>query len=118
MSTSARILGWTFLTVLTFITVCLIRYRLDPANLPVSLQRVGAFALFGFILAVGYPRHRWQVLAFTIAAAGVLEAAQMLDPSRHGRIADLAVKVTGGALGVTAAFALSRLPRLPTRARA
>lgn len=117
MSKLARILGWLLFAVLVFVTVCPITDRPHPEGMPVSLERIGAFALLGFVFAVGYPRHRWQVLAFTIAAAGLLEASQMLDPSRHARVTDFAVKAVGCTLGVVSAFALSCLRHLPAWAR-
>lgn len=118
MSKPARLLAWSLLAALALVTVCPIEYRPDPESVPAWLQRTGAFALLGFLFAAGYPRHRWQVLAFTVTAAGALEASQMLDTSRHGCIADFAVKAGGGVVGVIGAFASSRLSRLSAWIRA
>jgi hypothetical protein len=102
MPRHARALGWLFLAAVAFVTVCPIEYRPDPESIPVPLQRIGAFALLGALFATCYPRHRWQVCAFIVAAAAGLEVAQMLDPSRHGRVADFAEKALGGTLGSAA----------------
>jgi hypothetical protein len=99
MAQVARIAGWLVLATLVFVTLAPIGYR-PVTTAPVSLERFGSFALLGFLLAVGYPRHRWQILVLTLVAVGALEALQMLSPSRHGRVADLAVKAAGGGFGV------------------
>ena len=109
MPRHARTLGWLLLAAVAFVTICPIEYRPDPESIPVPLQRIGAFALLGALFAICYPRHRWQVCAFIVAAAGGLEAAQMLDPSRHGRVADFAEKALGGTLGAIGTEVLSRL---------
>ena len=110
MSKYVRALAWLLLVALVFVTVCPIEYRPHPRGFPVTLERLGAFALLGFLFAVGYPERRWQVCALIVIAAGVLEASQMLDPSRHGRVADFVVKAFGGTVGVIGAMVLSRLP--------
>jgi VanZ family protein len=92
------------------VTVCPIEYRPHPSGFLVSLEHFGAFALLGFLLAVGYSGRRWQICALIVIAAGMLEASQMLDPSRHGRVADFVVKAFGGTIGVVGAMVLSRLP--------
>jgi hypothetical protein len=111
MIKSARVLAWLLLAALVFVTVCPIEYRPHPPGFSVTLERLGAFALF----AVGYPRHRWQVGVLIVMAAGGLEASQMLDPSRHGRVADFAVKAVGAIMGVAGAFVISRLASRPAQ---
>ncbi|WP_245436104.1 VanZ family protein [Methylobacterium sp. V23] len=116
MIKSARALAWLLLVALVIVTVCPIEYRPHPPGFSVTLERLGAFALIGFLFAVGYPQHRWQACVLIVIAAGGLEASQMLDPSRHGRVADFAVKAVGGILGVAGAFVISRLASRPARA--
>jgi hypothetical protein len=101
MSKVIRIAGWVVLATLIFATLAPIEFR-PASTAPVSLDRFGSFALLGMLFALGYPQHRWQVLVLTLAAAGTLEALQMLSPSRHGRVADLVVKAAGGGFGVLA----------------
>ncbi len=109
----ARVLSVLLLAALVAVTVAPIGYR-PISGAPVSVERCGAFALLGFLLAVGYPRRRWQVFVFTLAAAGLLEILQMLQPSRHGRLADFAVKAAGCGLGGLLALALTSWPRPST----
>jgi hypothetical protein len=106
----ARIAAWLLLATLIFITVAPIEYRPVSAA-PVSLERFGAFAFLGLFLALGYPRHRWQVLVATLAAAGALEAMQMLSPSRHGRLADFVVKAAGSGFGIVGGFVVGGAQR-------
>lgn len=106
----ARILGWLLLAALIFVTVSPINLR-PISHAPVSLERAGAFAVLGFLFAYGYPRHRWRVLVLTVAAAGALELSQMVDPTRHGRVTDFAVKAVGGMFGNLAAAVLAYAPK-------
>lgn len=116
MSRTSRILGWLLLATLVFATLAPIGLRL-VSGAPVSLERFGAFAVLGFLFAFGYPKHRWQVTALVVLAAGGLEALQVVDPTRHGRVADFMVKATGGGVGVAVALGLALLPALGARAR-
>ncbi|KAB1071648.1 VanZ family protein [Methylobacterium planeticum] len=115
MSKASRILGWSLLAALVFVTVCPIGLR-PVSEAPVWLERFGAFALLGFLFALGYPKHRWQVLVLTAGAAGGLELLQVLQPSRHGRVPDFLVKVAGGCFGAAAALAVSFAQRLSAMA--
>ncbi|MER2264606.1 VanZ family protein [Methylobacterium oxalidis] len=112
MSAAARPLAWLLFAALLVVTLAPIGYRPVSAA-PVSLERFGAFALLGFLFAAGYPRRRWQVLALTLAAAGLLEILQMLQPTRHGRVADFAVKAAGCGLGGLAALAIAHRRKAP-----
>lgn len=107
MSKAARILGWLLLAALFIVTVCPIEGR-PVSHAPVSLERFGGFALLGFLFAVGYPQYRWLALVLTVAAAGTLEVLQMIQPTRHGRLADFLVKAAGCGVGWLASFASPR----------
>ncbi len=115
--TLARVLAWGLLAALVVVTAAPIGLRPETA-LPVSAERFGAFALLGFLFACGYPRRRLAVLALTVAAAGLLELSQLVQPTRHGRGADFLVKAAGGGFGWLAAqvFA-SILARILARLR-
>lgn len=115
--TLARLLAWGLLAALAVVTAAPIGLRPETA-LPVSAERFGAFALLGFLFACGYPRRRLAVLALTVAAAGLLELAQLIQPTRHGRGADFLVKAAGGGFGWAAAQVfVSLLARALTRLR-
>ncbi len=105
--TLARLLAWGLLAALAVVTAAPIGLRPETA-LPVSAERFGAFALLGFLFACGYPRRRLAVLALTVAAAGLLELAQLVQPTRHGREADFLVKAAGGGFGWVAAEVFTR----------
>jgi hypothetical protein len=114
LSKASRLLGWLLLAALLVVTVCPIGLR-PVSGAPVSLERFGAFALLCFLFAVGYPHRRWQVAILTVAAAGSLEALQMLQPTRHGRAADFLVKMGGCGFGAAEAFLAASLRWSPTR---
>ncbi|MGX7706382.1 VanZ family protein [Methylobacterium sp. Gmos1] len=118
MTRASRYLGWLILAAITVATIAPIGYR-PVSTLPVSVERFGAFAVLAFLLALGYPRHRVQVLLLTVVAAGALEAFQLLEPTRHGRVADLMVKVVGCGFGAAASLAAGVVwPRLGARGEA
>lgn len=71
--------------------------------------------MFALVFCVGYPRKRLLVLLFAVAAAGALEAAQTLQPSRHGRLPDFYVKAAGCGLGWLTAYIFTGLDSLRQR---
>ncbi|MGU3539660.1 hypothetical protein [Methylobacterium sp. A54F] len=98
----ARLLGWLLLAALAYVTVCPIGLR-PISNEPLWLERSAPYALLAALFCIGYPRHRLQVLVLTVAAAGLLEAAQALQPSRHPGVPDALVKAAGACAGWSAA---------------
>lgn len=106
MSNASRSLGWLLLATLIFVTLAPIGLR-PVIGAPVSLERFGAFAVLSFLFAFGYPKHRWTVLVLLILAAASLEALQLIDPTRHGRMGDFLVKAAGAYFGVGAGHTCS-----------
>ena len=101
----ARILAWTLVAAIAFVTLAPIGLRpvvADSAN----LERALAYMLLGLLFGLAYPRH-WVLAAFVgVAVAAGLEAGQMLTESRHGRIADFLVKALAAGFGSAMARAL------------
>jgi hypothetical protein len=108
MSNLARPLAWLLLAALIFATLSPIGLR-PVSGLPVGLERFGAFAALGFLFAYGYPHRRWEVLALVTLAGAGLEALQLIEATRHGRLGDFLVKAAGGGFGVALAVALTRV---------
>jgi apolipoprotein N-acyltransferase len=104
MHTLFRIAFWGILAVLAFVTLSPIGLR--PEIGPANYERCFAYALFGIVAALAFPRHRFAILLMVVAVAGLLEAGQMLSASRHGRISDFLVKAGSGAAGWLAASAM------------
>lgn len=102
--------GWALLALIAFSTLSPIGLR--PQVTGVFIERFGAFALIGFLFAIGYPRHAYLVLALVVGAAVGLELAQLLIPGRHGEVSDAVVKILGGVLGVAVALAVCYLARM------
>ena len=95
---SARLLGWLLLAALIFATVCPISLR-PTSNEPLWLERSLPYLVVSALLSIGYPRQRIRVIVLTVAAAGMLEVAQLLQPSRHARLPDFLIKAAGCSLG-------------------
>ena len=108
MMKTSRILGWLLLAGVVFATLAPI--GLQPVTAaPVSVERFGAYAVVSFLFALGYPRRRWQVLGLLVVIAGVMEAMQNLELTRHG-FGDFAVKAAGCWFGVMVAVVLAFIP--------
>ena len=75
----------------------------------VGLERFGAFALIGCLFAFGYRKHPVRLLALVILVAAGLEALQLIEATRHGRMTDLVVKVAGAGVGVAMGSVLAAL---------
>jgi VanZ family protein len=73
----------------------------------VVIERMGAFALLGFLFSIGYPEDRSFVIAIVFGSAVSLELLQYIAPGRHARVIDAIEKLVGGAAGVIAARLLS-----------
>lgn len=109
MRTVFRLAFWAILAILAFVTLSPIGLR--PEVGPATLERCAAYALFGVVAALAFPRHRLAILLMVIAVAGLLEAGQELSPTRHGRVSDFLVKAGSGAVGWLAASALAARPK-------
>lgn len=103
-----RVLAWLLLLGLVVVTVAPIEFR-PITPLPVQLERALALLLIGLVFALAYPRHILLVTALVIGATALLEVAQVLEPSRHGRLIDFAVKAIGGAAGILAGYLINRV---------
>ena len=104
----ARILAWAMLAALVVVTIGPIDWR-PVSHLPVQLERALALALIGFVFAVAYPRHLLFVGIVVLSTTVLLEALQLVEPSRHGRLVDLMAKLAGAGFGLVAGHLLNRV---------
>lgn len=103
-----RILAWFCLAAIAVVTVGPLNWRPESGVSP-QIERFAAFALVGFLFAAAYSRHIFIAAAIVIAAAIAFELLQLIEPSRHGRIFDAAVKIVGSMTGLTIGYTFSRL---------
>jgi VanZ family protein len=104
----ARVLAWALLAALVVVTIGPIDWR-PVSHLPVQLERALALALIGVVFAVAYPRPLLLVGLVVLSTTILLEALQLVEPSRRGRLIDAAVKLTGGVIGLAAGHLLNRV---------
>lgn len=97
--------AWVSLALVAVAALAPIEFR-PTSSLPPTVERFGAFGAVGFAFALAYPRQFWSVALIVIGAALLLEVLQVLSPSRHGRLADALVKLSGGAGGLIVGWAL------------
>jgi hypothetical protein len=109
MSRIARLLGWMALAAIIFVTLAPIGLR-PVTGEPVSLERFGAYAVLGLLFGFGYRKHPMRMVTIIVLAAAGLEAIQLLEATRHGRMPDFLVKAMGGIIGVLAGLGLAILP--------
>ena len=95
----ARALAWLLLASITFATLAPIDLR-PVSGASVSLERFLAFAILGAAFACAYPQRRLCVAFALIALVGLLEAGQLLTPTRHAHLTDLVVKGVGAIIGL------------------
>ena len=81
-----------------------------------AVERFGAYAVFGFLLYLAYPRHLMFVCIVVLGVALTLELLQSLLPDRHPRTMDAIEKLFGGVAGISSAviFQSSIWPKLMT----
>ena len=103
-----RFLAWSCLTLIGIATLVPIGFRPESGFSP-SIERFSAFAALGLTFALAYPRHFWLAVFVALGSALLLEALQLLEPSRHGRVFDAMVKVAGGSIGLMLGQVLLRL---------
>src|SRR4051812_14039356 len=101
-----RCLAWVLVLVVAGATLSPIELR-PVTSAPADIERVVAFGLIGASFWLGYPQRRGIVLV-VIGLAGLLEAAQMLVPGRHGTLHDFLVKGLGALAGALIAAFLQR----------
>jgi hypothetical protein len=109
-STLLRVLAWLLLLGLIVVTIGPISLR-PITPLPTQLERALALLVIGFVFALAYPRHIVIIATLVLGTTVLLEFLQVLEPSRHGRFVDAAVKLLGGAVGLAFGTLASRASR-------
>ncbi len=103
----ALVMVWMVLGMIVFSTLSPLGLR-PRLGAFVHVERLGAFAVLGFLFVIVYPR-RWLVVLVAVMSLAVgLEYMQTLVADRHSRWSDLAVKMAGGVFGVLFAHFLMR----------
>jgi hypothetical protein len=95
-----------YLTLAEVGLVYSIYLRLAPWLLNIGIQKYVAaehffaFALFGALCCLAYPKRVGLICSIVFGSAIVLELMQTLTPDRHGTFLDAIEKVAGGASGI------------------
>jgi len=103
-----RIATWVLLALIALATILPIGFR-PESGLPVQVERFAAFFVAGLMLMLAYRRHFMLAVVLALGAALLLEAGQLLVPTRHGGIIDLQAKVLGAICGLVAGWLLGWL---------
>jgi VanZ family protein len=101
-----RLFAWLLLLGLVVVTAGPLSLRPVTA-LPVQAERALALLVVGFVFALAYPRRILVVAAIVLGTTTLLELVQVLEPSRHGRIVDLSVKLIGAICGLLAGMTVN-----------
>ena len=107
--------AWACFAFIVFATLSPIWARpVIAGGLFTAAERFGAYAVFGFLLYLAYPRHLTFVCIVVLGSAAALELLQNLLPDRHPRTLDAIEKLAGGVAGISLAvvFQSSIWPRL------
>ena len=93
--------AWACLAFIVFATLSSIQARpVIAGGLFTAVERFGAYAVFGLLLYLAYPRHLTFVCIMVFGSATVLELLQNFAPDRHARLLDAIEKLLGGAAGL------------------
>ena len=97
-------LAWISLGYIAYVTLSPIGLRPIAIHNHPAYERFAAYAILGILFGLAYPRRIWTVICIVVGAAIALEGLQHLIPGRHGRLADLLEKASGGLFGVLSAW--------------
>ena len=96
--------AWACLAFIVFATLCSIEARpVIAGGFFTAVERFGAYAVFGLLLYLAYPRRLAFVCIMVFGSAITLELLQNLAPDRHARSLDAIEKLLGGVAGLLAA---------------
>jgi uncharacterized membrane protein YfcA len=104
--TALKLLAWLLLLALAIVTVAPIEFR-PVTSLPPQVERGTALLVIGFVFGLAYPRHIVVMSVLLLVSTSVFEALQLLEPGRHARWSDLAVKLAGGGFGLVLGWLLT-----------
>jgi VanZ family protein len=107
----ATVIGWSSALAIAFVTLAPIGSRPHLSAAGPDIERFLAFLVLSGTLSLAHPRRRGLILALTIGLAIGLEAAQFLEPTRHGRPHDAVVKILGAMAGAALAVLTDKLAR-------
>lgn len=100
-----KLFAWLILIIVVAATVCPLGLRPTLGFGP-EFDRIAAYFVLGSAFALAYRRHLVPVLFLVVVGAFALESLQLLEPDRHARVIDAAVKAFGGAAGLAVAWTL------------
>jgi VanZ family protein len=104
--------AWASIGLIAYLTlahigvVYSIYFRLAPWLLNVGIgkyvaaEHFGAFALFGALCFLAYPKRILMICLIVFGSAIILELMQTLTPDRHGTLLDALEKIAGGGCGI------------------
>jgi VanZ family protein len=115
----AQLIAWAWIVFIAYATltrvgfVYSIYFKLAPFLMQIGMREYAAiehfvaFAVFGALFSIAYPKRVVTICCVVFGAAIALELAQTITPDRHGTVIDAIQKVSGGAFGIlTARFAI------------
>ena len=105
-----RIAAWAVMLAIVVVTLGPIGVRPETA-LPANAERFVAYAVLGLLFGLAYPRHRLPVVIILAATAGILEAGQGLELTRHATLMGFVWKAAGALAGVAASFIVMQTRR-------
>lgn len=105
-----RPVAWLAILFILVVTVSPIELR--PGDMiSTNIDRALAFFATGLLFVLAYPRHARSVTLALVAAAYLIEAFQLIQPTRHPELLDATIKAGGALLGALAGRILIGLAR-------
>lgn len=108
---AALVCAWIGLGYLAWASIMPIGSRPHLFDEVPDISRFLGWFVITSAFAIAYPRSLGRILLAMSVAIVMIEAAQYLEVTRHGRIHDAVVKVAGAALAVVLALAYLAVAR-------
>jgi VanZ family protein len=100
----AKIVAWASAGFIVYATLVPLAMRPKLGGLGTDYERFAAYAVGSALILLAYPRHPIRVGFVVIAAAVILEIAQLAIPDRDARISDTLIKAAGALAGIAVAL--------------
>lgn len=100
----AKIAAWASVAFVIYATLSPLAMRPTLGRLGTDYERFAAYVVVAALVVLAYPQHPVRIGFAVVAAAVILEVAQLAIPDRDARVSDALIKVAGALIGILAAW--------------
>jgi VanZ family protein len=104
----AKIAAWASIAFVVYATLVPLAMRPTLGRLGTDYERFAAYVVVSALIVLAYPQHPIRIGIAVVAAALILEMAQLVIPDRDARVSDALVKAGGALIGILVAWSWNR----------